>query len=191
MKTMFCDPWKQQPKSSDKSNKTGVEESILDKTLRKDFLFFKLDELAETKTKEEAESVLIELNGGLPEGLDNADILRDLEVRAGATSIIHEVLNRDDEDDDHGCPSPLVAAPLLYKFASLDLGFRRVTRQSDGVVECQRDTSTHRTGIVNAATNSSAAASTSSAFPWETNTTGLAATTMGAIYGARDWIRPT
>jgi hypothetical protein len=106
----ICSPW------CDDTPETTIDwagmssDCIVEATLRRDYLLVKLQELVDSEIT----------------------YLRFLQ-QAGTLKILHQVLNRDKEG-----PSPLVAAPLLYKFAKHDIGFQRTVPQTGRVVACER-----------------------------------------------------
>ena len=165
---IFCDPWGGGSSSTSKlspskyssilstpqkrkKRKLGVEQ-LVKRTLQKDFLFVKLQQLVDSKSTHEAEEILKEIDDAMSERIGTTDeeqeemyieLLLDL-AAVGAITIIHDVLDR----DDGYRPSPLVAAPLLYKFARYSIGYdlQEVTHstdtkkryQSNSVVSCHR-----------------------------------------------------
>jgi hypothetical protein len=103
-------------------------DDLVESTLRRDYLLVRLQELVDSKTAQEAESALRAMDEALDE--DDAIYLHFLD-QAGTLSILEEVLNREKNQ-----PSPLVAAPLLYKFAKHEIGYKRTG--SGRVVACER-----------------------------------------------------
>jgi hypothetical protein len=126
----ICSPW------CDDTPETTIDwagmssDCIVEATLRRDYLLVKLQELVDSKSAETAQAAIQAMDAAVAE--DEITYLRFLQ-QAGTLKILHQVLNRDKEG-----PSPLVAAPLLYKFAKHDIGFQRTVPQTGRVVACER-----------------------------------------------------
>jgi hypothetical protein len=123
---LFCSPWCDALPEIDW---TVYGDDIVESTLRRDYLLVKLQELVDSKTAQAAESAVRAMDEALDEDED-AIYLHFLD-QAGTLSILEDVLNREKDQ-----PSPLVAAPLLYKFAKHDIGYKRTG--SGKVVACER-----------------------------------------------------
>lgn len=111
----FCSPWCDSCPEIDWS---VYGDDIVESTLRRDFLLVKLQDLVDSKTMEGAESALKALDLALDE--DDPTYLHFLD-QAGTLSILDDVLKR-----EKGCPSPLVAAPLLCKFEKHNIGAKKM-----------------------------------------------------------------
>ena len=120
-----------------KKRKLGVEQ-LIKRTLQKDFLFVKLQMLVDSKSNVEAEEIIKELDDALNERISDNDmeqeelyieLLLDL-ASVGTITILNDVLNR---DDPYTRPSPLVVAPLIYRFAQYSIGYdlQQVTHDTD------------------------------------------------------------
>eukprot|EP00980_Cylindrotheca_fusiformis_P017891 scaffold5682_cov140-Cylindrotheca_fusiformis.AAC.2 len=94
-------------------------DSIVENTLRRDYLLIKLQELEDSKSGKDAEAALRAIDAAV--STDDTRFLKFLE-QAGALPIIYKVLRRKE-----GKPSPLVAASLLCKFAKHQIGFRQTS----------------------------------------------------------------
>ena len=120
-----------------KKRKLGVEQ-LIKRTLQKDFLFVKLQMLVDSKSNVEAEEIIRELDDALNERISDNDIEQEelyiellLDLAAvGAITILNDVLNR---DDPYTRASPLIAAPLIYRFAQYSIGYdlQQVTHDTD------------------------------------------------------------
>ena len=122
----FCNPYCEDCPEIDWS---GTGQDIVELTLRRDYLLIKLQDLVDSKSAEDAETALTALNEALDDNKD-AVYLQFLN-QAGGLAIIHKILNREKDR-----PSPLVAAPLLYKFAKHGIGY--VRSDSGNVIACAR-----------------------------------------------------
>ena len=87
-----------------------------------------LQDLVDARTTDSAEIALTKLNDSISE--EEVTYLKFLD-RAGALLVIQEVLTR----EDNSRPSPKVVAPLLYKFAKHNIGFRRT--ENGQLVACE------------------------------------------------------
>ena len=97
-------------------------DTIVAMTLRRDYLLVLLQHLVDSKTTESAEMAIQQLNESISS--EEVTYLKFLD-RAGALLVIQEVLTRDDPNTRPR--SPAVAAPLLYKFAKHNIGYRRTS----------------------------------------------------------------
>ena len=110
-----CQAWCNSEPEEEIIDWSSSSENIVEGTLRREHLLMKLQELEDSESSQTAESALLAMNEAVSE--DDALYLKWME-RAGTLSIIQEVLQR--EQDRR--PSPLVAAPLLHKFAKHQIG---------------------------------------------------------------------
>lgn len=110
-----CKTWCNSEPEEEIIDWSSSSENIVEGTLRREHLLIKLQELEDSESSQTAESALQAMNEAVSE--DDALYLKWME-RAGTLSIIQEVLQR--EQDRR--PSPLVAEPLLHKFAKHQIG---------------------------------------------------------------------
>ena len=129
----FCDPW---CGNGDPSGGFRLVPVHRDVEALKTHLFDKVEELAISETRQEAEKALKAISDGIPH--NDVDILLYM-CNTGATEIIESVLNREE-----GRPSLASAEPLLYKFAKYDVGFDRVSTSEGVKIKCKRQLSSNR-----------------------------------------------
>jgi len=126
MLPLFCKAWCNSEPEEEIIDWSSSSENIVQGTLRREHLLMKLQELEDSQSSDTAESALKAMDEAVSE--DDALYLKWME-RAGTLSIIQEVLKR--EQDRR--PSPLVAAPLLHKFAKHQIGCtQRPTTSTSG-----------------------------------------------------------
>jgi hypothetical protein len=133
LKMVFCNPFSNisSSKPLENSEEDDCDFCIIEHTLRKDYLFIKLQELSDSTTSEQAEQALHDLESALR--IKDTSIMRDLAL-AGCLGIIHHKLESPSKEER---PSPLSAAPLLYKFARHGVGFK-VNEERPGIMVCKR-----------------------------------------------------
>jgi hypothetical protein len=122
----FCLPWWWDDQPDGEIDWTS--EDLVESTLRREHLLFNLQELQDSTSAQSAEAALQAMDDAVTE---DDDLYLKFLNQAGYLSIVQEVLAR-----EQSRPSPLVAAPLLYKFAKHDIGYQRT--ESGQIVECER-----------------------------------------------------
>jgi hypothetical protein len=97
--------------------------TIVEITLQRDFLLFKLQELVDSTNTEDADKAIRAMDEATGSSADDQRLMRFL-LRAGALSILDDVLQRDSKA---GRPSLMAAQPLMAKLTQFEASAREAT----------------------------------------------------------------